>query len=132
MQKQILGRDPAAILAFVQALLSLLLAFGALKFIGLRGQDDLMLLLGVLNGVSALYLAWGTTETALSAIIELFKGVVAFMAIYGLSITVEETAMFIALINAAATAFLRTQTSPLKHGSFATIDPADTTTPKAA
>ena len=132
MQKQILGRDPAAILAGVQAVLALLLSFGALEFIGLRGQEDLMLLLGVLNGLSALYLAWGTTETALAALVELFKGVMAFGTIYGLQISTEQTGLAVIAINALATAFLRTQTSPLKYGSFRTIAPSDTHTPQAA
>lgn len=129
--RQLLGRDPAALLALVQAALTLFLSFGALGWAGLTTQTDLALLLGVLNALSAVYLAWGTTETALAAVVELFKGGVAFAAIYGLSITVEQTALAIVLINAIATAFLRTQTSPLTHGSFATISPEDTATPPA-
>lgn len=130
--RQFLGRDPAALLAALQAALTLALSFGWLAWAGLSTQTDLALLLAVLNGVSALYLAWGTTETALSAVVELFKALVAFATIFGLSISVEETALAIVLINAIATAFLRTQTSPLDRGSFNAIAPDDTTTPKAA
>lgn len=129
--RQILGRDPAAILALVQAALTLLLSFGALAWAGLTTQTDLMVTLGVLNALSAVYLAWGTTETALAAVIELFKAGLSFAAIYGLSISVEQTALAIVLINAVATAFLRTQTSPMTHGSFETISPDDTVTPPA-
>lgn len=130
--RQFLGRDPAALLALVQAALTLALSFGLLAWAGLSTQVDLALLLGVLNALSAVYLAWGTTETALAAVVELFKGLVAFGAVYGLSISIEQTALAIVLINAIATAFLRTQTSPLTNGSFSTIQPDDTATPKAA
>lgn len=130
--RQFLGRDPAALLALVQAALTLALSFGLLAWAGLSTQVDLALLLGVLNALSAVYLAWGTTETALAAVVELFKGLVSFGAVYGLSISIEQTALAIVLINAIATAFLRTQTSPLTNGSFSTIQLDDTTTPKAA
>jgi len=130
--RQILGREPSAIIALIQAALTLALAFDWLEFIGLSTQTDLGYLLAVLNGLSALYLAWGTTETALSAIIELFKGILAFLAIYGTSVSVEQTALAVVLINAIATAFLRTQTSPLDHGSFSTIPPDDVATPRSA
>lgn len=130
--RQLLGRDPATLLALLQAALTFLLSFGALEWAGLSTQTDLALLLVVLNALSALYLAWGTTETALAAVVELFKGLVAFGTIYGLHVSTETTALAIVLINAAATAFLRTQTSPLARGTFATIRPDDTVTPKAA
>lgn len=130
--RQILGRDPAAILAAVQVVLALLLSFGALSRIGIKGQDDLAVLVGVLGAVAALYLAWGTTETALAALVEIVKSAVALGAIYGLQISTEQTGLLIAAITAISTAWLRGQTSPLDRGSFGTITPADTETPKAA
>jgi hypothetical protein len=128
MQKQILGRDPAFILAAVQAGLAMLLSFGWLKFIGLDSQEDLAILVGVLAALSAAYLSWGTSETMLAAVIELFKGLVGLGAIYGLSITTEQTGLVIAFITALFTGYLRTQTSPLEVGSFKTINPGDTHT----
>jgi hypothetical protein len=130
--RQILGRDPAAILAAVQIALALLLSFGVLDIIGLRGQDDLAVVVTVLGALVALYLAWGTTETALAALVELVKAAVALGAIYGLQITTEQTGLLIAAITAITTAWLRTQTSPLARGSFTTIQPDDVATPKAA
>lgn len=130
--RQILGRDPAALLAAVQIVLALLLSFGVLDVIGLKGQNDLAVLVTVVGGVVALYLAWGTTETALAALVELVKAAVALGAIYGLQITTEQTGLLIAAITAITTAWLRTQTSPLARGSFTTIQPDDVATPKAA
>ena len=131
MQKQILGRDPAFILAAIQAGLAMALSFGWLKFIGLNTQVELGYLVGVIAAASAVYLAWGTSETMLSAIVELFKGAVSLGAIYGLNISTEQTGLAIAFITAIFTAFLRTQTSPLAYGSFGTISPDDTRTPGA-
>jgi hypothetical protein len=130
--RQILGRDPAAILAAVQVVLALLLSFGVLDVIGLKGQDDLAVVVTVLGALVALYLAWGTTETALAALVELVKAAVALGAIYGLQITTEQTGLLIATVTAISTAWLRTQTSPLARGSFATIQPDDVVTPQAA
>lgn len=130
--RQILGREPAAIIAGIQAVLALLLAFGVLEPLGLRGQTDLAVVVALLNGLGALYLAWGTTETALAAVVEVVKGAIALGAIYGLSISAEETGLLIAAITAVSTAWFRGQTSPLDRGSFSTIEPTDTRTPQAA
>lgn len=131
-KRQLLGRDPAALLAAVQVILALLLSFGVLDVIGLKGQDDLAVLVTVLGALVALYLAWGTTETALAALVEVVKAAVALAAIYGLQITTEQTGLLIAAITAVTTAWLRTQTSPLARGSFSTIQPDDVATPKVA
>lgn len=130
--RQILGREPAAIIAAIQVVLALLLSFGVLERVGLKGQDDLAVLVTVLGGLAALYVAWGTTETALAALVEVIKASVALGAIYGLQITTEQTGLLIAAVTAITTAWFRGQTSPLARGSFSTIQPDDVYTPKAA
>ena len=128
----IFGRDPAAIIAAIQAALALLIGFHLLKFIGLNGMDDLAVVMVTLNAAAALYLAWVTTETLLAPVVELFKALLGLAAIYGLHIDAQQTAMAVAAITAIATAWHRDRTSPLSTPTFKHIAPSDTETPAAA
>lgn len=98
--RQIFGRQPVVWIAAIQAVLSLLVSFHALKAIGINGPDDVMLVAGVLNAAGAAYLAFGTTETMLATLIELFKAGAAFAAIYGLNLTGEQSGIAVLTITA--------------------------------
>lgn len=132
MNVKIFGREPAAIIATIQAVLALLIGFRALDFIGLRGQDDLALVMAVVCGLSALYLAYVTSETLLAPVIEVIKAALALGVIYGLQINAEQTALLIAAVTAIIGGWQRGQVSPLVHPTFEVIAPSDTVTPKAA
>ena len=119
--KQIFGRDPAAWVAAIQTFLVLAATMGWLHNIGINTQDDVALVIAVLAAAGGLYLAWGTSETMLAAIIEFFKAGLALGAIYGLHISTEQTGLVIAGINAIFALLVhRPQTSPLTRGSFTT------------
>lgn len=98
--RQIFGRQPVVWIAAIQAVLTLLVSFHALKDIGINGPDDVMLVAGVLNAGGAVYLAFGTTEAMLAALVELFKGGAAFAAIYGLNLTGEQSGVAVLAITA--------------------------------
>lgn len=115
---KLFGREPAAIVGAIQAVLALIVSFGWLKGIGLEGQDDVALVVGVLSALSAVYLAYVTDETLLAPVLEVLKAALAFGAIYGFSITTEQTGMAIAVITALLAGWQRTQTSPLDNPSF--------------
>lgn len=102
MNPQIFGREPAAIVAAIQAVLALLIGFGTLEPIGLSTQTDLAVVMGVVGAVAALYLAYVTSETLLAPVVEVLKASLALGAIYGLAITAEETALLIATVTAIA------------------------------
>jgi hypothetical protein len=129
---KLFGREPAAIVGAIQALLVLAVSFGWLDAVGLKGQDDVALVVGVLAALSALYLAYVTSETLLAPVIEVFKAALALGVIYGFAITTEQTGMVIAALTAVFAAFQRTQVSPLPEPTFSVIAPADTVTPKSA
>lgn len=128
---KIFGREPAAIVGAIQAVLVLAVSFGWLDFIGLKGQGDVALVVGVLSALSAAYLAYVTSETLLAPVVEVFKAALALATIYGFAITTEQTGMVIALITAVFAAFQRTQVFPLADPTFEYIAPDDTRTPKA-
>lgn len=114
----ILGREPAAIIGAIQSVLVLAVSFGWLDGIGLKGQDDVALVVGVLTAIAAAALAYLTRDTLLAPVIEVFKAALALAVIYGFSITLEQTGFVVAGITALFAAFQRTQTSPLPKGSF--------------
>lgn len=91
-------REPAALVAAVQAALVLALSFGWLNGIGLDSQDDVATVVVVLNAGAGLYLAWRLSQTLLNPIIEFFKAALSLAAIYGFHITLEQTGMAISLI----------------------------------
>ena len=129
---KIFGREPAAIVGAIQALLALAISFGWLAGLGLTTQDDLALVMAVVSGAAALYLAYVTSETLLAPVIEVFKAALALAAIYGFHLTTEQTGFAIAAITAVLAGWQRGQTSPLTRPSFKVIAPDDTITPKAA
>ena len=118
---RIFGREPAAVIAAIQALLVMALAFGWLQPIGLNTQDDIMVMVGVLNAAAAVFLAYKTSETLLAPVIELFKAVLAAFAIYGFHLTTDQTAAVIAAITMAFGLFQRTQVTPLVKGNFEVV-----------
>ena len=125
---KIFGREPAAIVGAIQAVLALAVSFGWLEFIGLKGQNDVALVVAVVAALAAVYLAYVTSETLLAPVIELFKAALALAAIYGLSITTEQTGMAIAAITAVFAFLQRSQTAPLPSPTFKYISPDDTHT----
>lgn len=132
MNVKIFGREPAATVAAIQAVLALLVGFRALDFIGIRGQDDLAVVMVLVTAVSALYLSYVTSETLLAPVVEVTKAGLALGAIYGLNINAEQTALLIAAVTTLIGGWHRERVSPLSHPSFKYIAPDDTRTPKAA
>lgn len=114
----IFGREPAAVVAAIQAALVMAVSFGWLEGVGLKNQDDIALLVGILTAAGALFLAYKTSETLLAPVIELFKALLAFGAIYGFALTTDQTATVIAAITMGFGLAHRTQTSPLRQGNF--------------
>ncbi len=120
----IFGREPAAILASVTAVLSLLVGFGALEVIGLSSAADVGIVGAVLAAISAIYLAFATNESLLAPIVQLFKAGAALGAIYGLNLSAEESGLAILAIEAVFTAWHRDQVVPLTvNKTFARVEP---------
>lgn len=113
--------DPVVIAAGIQALLLFLVSFGYLSFIGLKGQNDVAVVMVVVYALGAVYTAYRTNRTLLAPVIELFKALLGLGAIYGLHLTNDQTGMLIVLITSVFSLFHQTQVIPLKKGTFSLV-----------
>lgn len=112
----VFGRDPVVVTGLIQAVLALVISFGWLAFIGLKGQAELGIVMGVVIAAMDLHVAYVTRRTLLAAAIGIFKAALSFVAIYGYELTVEQTGSAIAIITFGLALFHQSQTSPLDRG----------------
>jgi hypothetical protein len=109
----IFGREPAVIVGLIQAVLALAVSFGVLAFVGIKGQVELGIVMGVVIAVLDLYVTYVTRRALLAAAIGLVKALGAFVAIYGYALTVEQTGSVIAVLTFGLALFHQSQTEPL-------------------
>lgn len=122
---KIFGREPAVLTGTIEAALVLALSFGLFSL----SQDTIGLIMAVVTAALGLYTAYVTDETLLSGVLGLIKAGLALSAVYGFSLTVEQTGALLAFVSVAFALFQRTQVSPLAQPSFKTIAPDDVLTP---
>lgn len=115
---KILGREPAVLVSVIEAALALAISFGWLADIGIKGQQDLGVVMAVVAGAAALYVAYVTHDTMLGVSVGLLKALIALAAVYNLTITLEQTGALIAFLTVAIGLFQRTQTTPIAQGNF--------------
>ena len=105
---KIFGREPAAWVGLIEAVLMTLLAFG----IGV-GQDTFGPIMGVVVAAFGVFTAWATRDTMLGVIVGLAKSVMVLAAVYGLTLSDEQTGALIAVVTMVTSFWQRTQTSPV-------------------
>ena len=105
---KIFGREPAAWVGLIEAVLMTLLAFG----IGV-GQDTFGPIMGVVVAAFGVFTAWATRDTMLGVIVGLAKSVMVLAAVYGLTLSDEQTGALIAVVTMVVSFYQRTQTSPV-------------------
>lgn len=103
----IFGREPAALVGLIEAVLAVLLAFG----LGIT-QDTFGPILALVTALAGVYTAWATQDTLLGVIVGLVKAVLVLAAVYGLTLSDAQTGALIALTTVVVGFFQRTQTSP--------------------
>lgn len=119
-------REPAAIGAFLEALVPFLVAVTIVDW----SPEQVGAVTAVITMCVGVYTAYVTHDTLLSAVISLVKAGLTLGVAFGLDLTQEQTATAIALLTAMLGLYQRTQTSPLEKGSFKTgIEPGDAATP---
>lgn len=104
----IFGREPAVIVATFTAALAVLLAFG----LGIS-PDSYGPWVALVAAAGGIITAIGTTDTLLGAIVALLNAGFILVAVYGLTLTDQQTAAVVALVPVLAAMWHRTQTSPL-------------------
>lgn len=120
----IFGRQPVVWVGLIQAFLVTLASFGLLGFIGIHSQAEVGILVGVLAALGAVYLAFVTSESWLAPAVELLKALFAFGAIYGLSVTTEQTGILISLLTVIFSFVHQGKTSPLAAPALKTVAPS--------
>ena len=113
----IFGREPAAALGVIEALLVALVAFG----LGVTNESA-GLLTAFLSLAIGAYQAWATKDTFLAALTGVAKAGVALVIYYGVTISPEQTAAIVTGLPLFVGFWLRTQTSPV----VAPVDPSPT------
>lgn len=93
----IFGREPAAWLGLIEAVLVGLMAFS----LGVS-QTTFGPIMAVVVALFALYTAWVTSETMLSVIVGLSKSALVLGAVYGLTLTDSQTGAIIGLVTIVA------------------------------
>lgn len=110
-----LRRDPAAYITLVQAVLGLALAWHLFGLTDVR----VPLIMAVVNGVAGVATAALTKRTGFAIAIGLVQAVIALMAGYGLSLSVDQTTGVIFLSTIVLGFFGWSQNSPADAPGFA-------------
>lgn len=113
----ILGREPAAWVGLIEAVLAVLVVFA----LGVTSESA-GLILAAISAAAGCYVAWATRDTALGVILALAKALVALGVYYGLTLSAEQTAVILGLVPVVVGFWQRTQTSPVADP----VDPSPT------
>lgn len=111
----IFGREPAVWVGLIEGILAMLLAFG----LGIT-QSSYGPWVVLISAISGLVTAYLTKDTLLGALIGVGKAAVVWLAVYGLTLTDQQTGAVIGLIPLLVSMWQRTQTSPVA----APVDPS--------
>lgn len=113
--RTIFGREPAAWVGLIEAVLAVLILLPLATQLNLT-QEWAVLVMAVVSAGAGLFTAWATKDTALGAILGFSKAVLGLVGYYGLELSPELQASLMALVPILLGFFQRTQTSPLDVG----------------
>lgn len=106
--RTIVGREPAAIVAALGALLAFLVTFG---LPGLTA-DDATNILAVASAIGTGIVGWATVNTRLSIVVGIGRTLLILAVGYGLHLTQEQVGLAVIALSSVAAVWLRGQTSP--------------------
>ena len=109
---KIFGREPAAIIGLLEAVLASLLAFGLLGWAGLDSAEAVGTVMALVSALLGSYVAYVTRDAVLGYVLAAVKAGIALAAVYGLELTMEQAGAVIALTSVVVGFFQRTQTGP--------------------
>lgn len=107
---KIFGREPAAIVSIIEAVLAMALSFGLFSL----NQDRVGAIVAAVVALFGLLTAYLTKDTLLGVAVGFAKAVLVLGATYGLNLTIEQNGALLALITVVVGFWQRTQTSPLE------------------
>lgn len=103
----IFGREPAVYVGLVEAVLTVLLAFG----LGIT-QTSYAPWVALVVALGGAYTAWATKDTMLGVALAVVKALIVLVTVYGLTLTDAQTGAIIGAVSIVIGFFQRTQTSP--------------------
>ena len=103
--KLIFGREPAAWIGIIEAVLTILMAFA----LGISSTTFGPIMAVVVAGLS-LYTAWATKETMLAVVVGFVKAILILATVYGFTLAPEQAGALIALITVVAGLWTRSKT----------------------
>lgn len=115
---KIFGREPAAVVGLIEAVLTAALAFGLLKSVGLGSAEAVGTVMAAVSAALGVYVAYVTRDALLGYVVTAVKSGIALGAVYGLNLNLEQSAAVIALTSLLVGFFQRTQTGPAAVPSF--------------
>jgi hypothetical protein len=118
---KIFGREPAAWIGLIEAVLAMVLALNMFDLT----HERVSLIMAVVVAVFGIVSAYLTRDTMLGVITGGVKAVIALAAGYGFEFGVDKTAALIALTTVVVGFYQRTQTTPLEHPNFHSEPPAN-------
>lgn len=108
----IFGREPASVLSGIEALLTLVIAFGLGQGLGIDQNFYGPFIALVSAGIGA-YIAYATKDTGLGYYLGFVKAAVAMVAVYGFTITDAQLGALLAVVTVGVGLFNRQATSPV-------------------
>lgn len=111
----IFGREPAAWLGLLEALIATLVVFR----LGITFEASVLLMAFVSAAIGA-YSAWATKDTMLGVIVGLVKSGIGLWSYYGLQLDEQQVAAIVTVSAVLVGFYQRTQTSPVA----APVDPS--------
>lgn len=112
--RKIFGRDPALIAGLIEGIVLLATTFGLNWSAEQIGTVNAVLSVGL-----ALYVAWGTVDTATAVLLQLAKALLALVVAFGVDVTADQTGAIIALLTMAIAAYTRTQVKAIVPAKYA-------------
>lgn len=109
----LLGREPAAWVGLIEAVLATALLLGLLEPIGLKTAVEVGIFMAVVNAALGCYVAYATRQTSVGVIVGLVKACIALAAVYGLELSADLTASLILLTNVVFAFVNRQMADPL-------------------
>src|SRR4051794_11156749 len=94
---KIFGREPAAWVGLIEAVLALLMAVRVIKI----SSEQEGLILACVAAALAVYVAWVTTHTMLAVVVGFVKATLALLVGFGLDLQPDQTAAILAFATVA-------------------------------
>lgn len=115
---KLFGREPAFWVGALQAVIAFVLTIGQVADALNLTDERSAWIMAVINGISAIFLAYVMRETMVAGLVEVAKAVLGLMIAYGLVLTTQQMTIVTGLLAMIGAGYLRSQGAPLAIPKF--------------